>query len=129
MLEEIYSKFLQHGQIHRLRNTDLYDSSVVILRLIFRSSFMQCYTLSSSYLVGRVLKHRFIEFFVFDYGSLPYLPSLFFWLGMEWNMFFGPKAQHWDRQGHSAPKKRKKKEDRVRESIQQNYLRQQLAAS
>ena len=39
---------------------------------------------------------------------------------MEWNMFFGPKAQHWDRQGHSAPKKRKKKEDRVRESIQQN---------
>ena len=29
--------------------------------------------------------------------------------GMEWNMFFGPKAQHWDRQGHSAPKKRKMK--------------------
>ena len=29
-------------------------------------------------------------------------------------MFFGPKAQRWDRQGHSAPKERKKKEDRAR---------------
>ena len=28
--------------------------------------------------------------------------------GMEWNMFFGPKAQRWDRQGHSAPKRKKK---------------------
>ena len=25
------------------------------------------------------------------------------------NMFFGPKAQRWDQQGHSAPKERKKK--------------------
>ena len=32
-----------------------YDSSVVILSLIFHSSFMQCYPLGSSYLVGRVL--------------------------------------------------------------------------
>ena len=34
---------------------------------------------------------------------------------MEWNMFFGPKAQHWDLQGHSAPIKEEKKERRQRE--------------
>ena len=26
------------------------------------------------------VKYRFIDFFVFDYSSLPYLLSLFFWL-------------------------------------------------
>ena len=31
------------------------------------------------------------------------------WIGLDWIMFFGPKAQRWDQQGHSAPKKRKKK--------------------
>ena len=31
-----------------------------------------------------------------------------------WIMFFGPKAQRWDQHGHSAPKKRKKKWDRVK---------------
>ena len=30
---------------------------------------------------GKCVKHRFIEFFVFDYGSLPYLLSLFSWMG------------------------------------------------
>ena len=28
------------------------------------------------------VKYRFIEFFVFDYDSLPCLPSLFFWSGV-----------------------------------------------
>ena len=32
-----------------------YDSSVVIISLVFHSSFMQCYPLGSSYLVERVL--------------------------------------------------------------------------
>ena len=27
------------------------------------------------------IEYRFIEFFVFDYDSLPYLLSLFIWLG------------------------------------------------
>ena len=31
-----------------------YNSSVVILRLVFHSSFMQCYPLGSNYLVGSV---------------------------------------------------------------------------
>ena len=44
---------------------------------VFHSSFMQCYPLGSSYLVGSV-KYKFIDFFVFDYGSLPYLLSLSF---------------------------------------------------
>ena len=30
-------------------------------------------------LVTSAVKYRFIEFFVFDYESLPYLLSLFFW--------------------------------------------------
>ena len=51
-----------------------YNTSVVILSLVFHSSFLHCYPVCSSYIVGRV----FIEFFVFDYGSLPYLLSLFF---------------------------------------------------
>ena len=58
-----------------------YDSSAVILSLVFHSSFMQHYPFGSSCLVGSV-KYRFIEFFVFDYGSLPYLLSLFLWLGV-----------------------------------------------
>ena len=33
--------------------------------------FNQCYPLGSSYLVGKVLKYKYIEFFVFDYASLP----------------------------------------------------------
>ena len=32
------------------------------------------------------VKYRFIEFFVFDYGSLPYLLSLFFWSGVTLTM-------------------------------------------
>ena len=28
--------------------------------------------------------------------------------GLRWIMFFGPMAQRWDQQGHSAPKNRKK---------------------
>ena len=28
------------------------------------------------------MKYRFIELFFFDYGSVPYLLSLFFWLGV-----------------------------------------------
>ena len=31
---------------------------------------------------GESVNYRFIEFFVVDYGSLPYLLSLFFWLGV-----------------------------------------------
>ena len=42
---------------------------------------MKCHPLGSNYLVGSV-KCRFIEFFVFDYDSLPYLLSLFFWSGV-----------------------------------------------
>ena len=38
--------------------------------------------MGSSILVGRVLSIGFIEFFVFDYDSLPYLLSLFFWSGV-----------------------------------------------
>ena len=30
------------------------------------------------------------------------------WIMDGWIMFVGPKAQHWDQQCHSAPKKRKK---------------------
>ena len=37
----------------------------------FHSSFIQCYPLGSSYLVRKVLKCRYIEFFSFDYDSLP----------------------------------------------------------
>ena len=50
---------------------NFYKSSVVILSLVFHSSFMQCYPLGSNYLV-RSVKYRFIEFFVFDYSSFPY---------------------------------------------------------
>ena len=49
-------------------------SSAVILSFsfsFFHSSFIQCYPLGSSYLVGKVLKYRYIEFFAFDYDSLP----------------------------------------------------------
>ena len=56
-------------------------NSLVILRVVFHSSFKQCFPLSSNYLVGSV-KYRFIEFFVFDYDSLPYLLSLFFLSGV-----------------------------------------------
>ena len=35
-----------------------YNSSLVILSLVFHSSFMQCYPLGSSYLVGRVFRGR-----------------------------------------------------------------------
>ena len=31
---------------------------------------------------GKSVKYRLIEFFVFDYGSLPYIVSLFFWSGV-----------------------------------------------
>ena len=31
----------------------------------------QCYPLGSSYLVGKSVKYRYIEFFTFDYDSLP----------------------------------------------------------
>ena len=41
--------------LSQLGNTDLYNSSVVILSLIFHSSYIQCCPLGSSYLVGRVL--------------------------------------------------------------------------
>ena len=38
--------------------------------------------MGSSYLVGKSVKYRFIEFFVFDYDPLPYLLSLFSGLGL-----------------------------------------------
>ena len=38
-----------------------------------------------------------------------HIPAAREWNGMEYNMFFGPKAQRWNQQGHSAPKMRKKK--------------------
>ena len=47
-------------------------SSVVILIFsffFFHSSFIQCYPVGSSYLAGKV--YRYIEFFAFDYDSLP----------------------------------------------------------
>ena len=47
-------------------------NALVILSLAFHPSFKQCCPLGSSYLVGKV-KYKFIEFFVFDYDSLPYL--------------------------------------------------------
>ena len=53
------------------------DVIVSILLLIFIkhvkviSDFIQCYPLGSSYLVGKSVKYRYIEFFVFDYNSLP----------------------------------------------------------
>ena len=31
---------------------------------------------------GKSVKYRFIDFFVFNYDSLPYLLSLFFWWGV-----------------------------------------------
>ena len=31
---------------------------------------------------GKSVKYRFIEFFVFDYGSHPYLLSVVFWSGV-----------------------------------------------
>ena len=37
----------------------------------------QCCPLGSSYLVGKVLKYRFIEFFVFDYDSPSLLVCVF----------------------------------------------------
>ena len=54
-----------------------YNSSVVVLSLVFHPSFKQCRPLGSSYLVGKVLKCRFIGFFVNDYNYLPYLLPLF----------------------------------------------------
>ena len=52
---------------------------LVILSLVFHSSFKQGCPLSSSYLVGKSVEYRFIEFFVSDYDdSLPHLHSLFF---------------------------------------------------
>ena len=34
---------------------------------------------------GKSIKYRFIEFFVFDYGSFPYLLPLFFWSGVAFD--------------------------------------------
>ena len=48
---------------------------------------MQYYPLGSSYLAGKSVKHKLIELFVFDYGSLPYLLSLVFWLGITFPLF------------------------------------------
>ena len=31
---------------------------------------------------GKCVKYGFVEFFLFDYSSLPYLFSLFFWSGV-----------------------------------------------
>ena len=32
--------------------------------------------------MGKSVKYKFMEFFVYDYDSLPYLLSLFFWSGV-----------------------------------------------
>ena len=45
-------------------------------------------------------------FFFLVYKCLVILHNLF---ERGWIMFFRPKAQRWDQQCHSAPKKRKKK--------------------
>ena len=55
---------------------NLHRFSVVILSLVFHSSFMQCYPLRFQLSSVKSVKYRFIEFFIFDYGSLPYV--LFF---------------------------------------------------
>ena len=62
------------------------DSFVVISSLVFHFSFVQCYpTLGSSYLVGKSVKYRFVEFFVFDFNSLTHLLSLFFLSGVNFS--------------------------------------------
>ena len=38
-----------------LRYLVFYDSSVVILTLVFQYSFLQCYSVGSNFLLGRVL--------------------------------------------------------------------------
>ena len=43
------------------------------MSLVFHSSFKHCCPLGFSYLVGKSVKYRFIEVFVFDYDSLLYL--------------------------------------------------------
>ena len=58
-----------------------YDSSVVILSyfsFLFYAVLLLMFQLSC----GKSVKCRFIEFFAFDYGSFPYLLSLFFWWGV-----------------------------------------------
>ena len=39
-------------------------------------------------------------------------------IGLDWNMFSGPKAQRWDRQGHSAPVIRGSRGDGIYEATQ-----------
>ena len=57
-----------------------FDSSVVILSLVFHSSYA-VFPLRFQLSCGKSVKYRFIEFFVSDCGSLLYLLSLFFWSG------------------------------------------------
>ena len=40
-----------------------------------------------------------------------------------WIMFFGPKVQRWDQQGHSAPKKRKKKWDKSKKKHPTKFVK------
>ena len=54
---------------------------------VFTSSFIIITKLSN------VLIHRFIEFFVFNYGSLPYLFSWFLWSGVALDKMFSIHSQ------------------------------------
>ena len=77
------------GHVERMDNERLLKkvmNAKVILSLIFHSSFMQCYPLRFQLHVSckKSVKYRFI-FFVFDYGFLPYLLSLFFLVGSHFS--------------------------------------------
>ena len=43
---------------------------------------------------GKSVKYRFIEFLVFDYGSLPYLFSLFLWSDVAFALVAPDKILH-----------------------------------
>ena len=57
---------------------------------------------------SRCVKHRFIKFFVYDYDSLPYLLSLFFWLGVPFPLVAPDKISTYNRSGLEIPGKKRR---------------------
>ena len=69
-------------------------------------SWMQCYPLGSSYLVGRVLSIGFIEFFVFDSGPLPYLLFIVFQVRSYFSFscsWLNLSPKEWEEHEHGHP--------------------------
>ena len=86
LCSDLLATYLMLRHLFRLGILIFYNSFVVIFSLVFHSSFMQCYPFRFQLSCEKSVKDRFIEFFVFDYGSLPPLLSLFFSSGVTFSL-------------------------------------------